>query len=255
MRNIKLMMITGMMVGMMVFTVGCGSKSTQKVTQEKTGEKITTVSNAGKENNEENTSEQTTENTNDEAGDYTQYDSLDGLPPVDSELKQFYKDAETIFLDVVFSRIECDVEDSLYEIFDNAGNQIMYSKVTDSKYTSMEDLKSELGKYFTEEMVKKLTDNPINGFPRFKEFDGKLYMVQDAKGGNLMYAGHVFEKVTVEDDSMQMPVKVYYAKNATPYEIFYTTPEDLDAYEVKSFTQTLVKVNGEWRFNNFELMY
>ena len=66
----------------------------------------------------------------------------------------------------------------------------------------------------TEDLVSaKMWDQP-----RFKEYDGELYMIQAQRSGNIQYAGHVFETVESGVDTIKMPVKVYYAIYATPYE-------------------------------------
>ena len=119
----------------------------------------------------------------------------------------------------------------------------------------MENLKEELWKYFTEQFTEELVSELMWNQPRFREYDGELYMIQASRSGNIQYAGHVFEAVESDGDTMKMPVKVYYALNATPYEYFYEYPEDLDAYEVKEYTQIMVKEGGQWKFSQFELFY
>lgn len=180
------------------------------------------------------------------------YDSSDGLPPVNQQMKQFYKEAEQLFMDIVFFRIKCDSEQPR---MGESDDKVLYYRVTDERYSTMEKIKQALGKYFTKQFTEDLVSAKMWNEPRFREYDGALYMLQAQRSGNIQYAGHVFETVESGGDIIKMPVKVYYALYATPYEHFYKYPEDKTAYEVKEYTQIMVKEDGEWKFSQFELFY
>ena len=70
------------------------------------------------------------------------YDSSDGLPPVEPEMKQFYKEAEELFKDIVFLRLDCDDQQSKIEATDDEDVQVLYYKVTDERFPTMENLKA-----------------------------------------------------------------------------------------------------------------
>lgn len=244
---ILLIVVTGMFFG-------CGTPE-QTI---KPGENISTGDAETK--NGETTAEKTTavENPTEKVKEeqITQsYDSRDGLPPVEPEMKQFYQEAEELFKDVVFLRIKCDEQQSKMESSGDEDVNVLYYRVVDNRYPTLEKLKEELEQYFTKPFTEQLVSEPIWNQPRFREYDGQLYMIQASRGGNIQYAGHVFETVEADENTIKMPVKVYYALNATPYEYFYEYPEDLAAYEVKEYTQIMTREDGKWKFSQFELFY
>lgn len=252
----KRIIVLAMTMVMAVSMAACGTKESDK---EKDNGRIQNVGNneinePSKEainNKQDGGSESPNQIAN--SADTTKYDSTDGYPPVEPGLKEFYKEAEKLYLDMVFFRVESDYQDGI--TIGEEGNAVVYSLVTDERFKTLSDLQDTLYKYFTKEFADGLIFDENDEYDRFMEKDGKLYVLAAGRGGNIQYAGHVFEQVEADENRINMPVKVYYAKYATPYETFYTTPEDLDAYEVKEMTQSMVKVNGEWRFDNFELFF
>lgn len=183
------------------------------------------------------------------------YDSKDGLPPVNEDLKQFYREAETHFLDIVFLRLKCDKTQTITEKTDEGDVSVVYGRVTDARYPTLAKLREMTERYFTAAFTEELLTKEEYEQPRFREYDGELYMIQMMRSGNIQYAGHVFEDIETDGTVMKMPVKVYYALNATPYEYFYETPEDLAAYRMKEYVQVLTKEDNGWRFSRFELFY
>lgn len=177
------------------------------------------------------------------------YTSADGKPPVSPELKKLYTEALEIYRGVGIGMLTCETDTI------QIGEQV-YAQVTDKRFDSVAELRTYMEKYFTAEAVKENLDAKMWDKPKYIDRDGHLYQMSFGRGGNMMYAGHVFKTVKANDSEMELPVTVYWAKESVnqPESVFYTTPDKLDDYTTKEYTFRLTKVNGEWRFSNFYLL-
>ncbi|MHC1695119.1 MAG: hypothetical protein AB9835_07585 [Eubacteriales bacterium] len=173
------------------------------------------------------------------------FDSSDGLPPVDDELKAFFKDAAKIYRDLEFGILPIQNDTGIQQ------DNYIYYRVNDPRFSTIKELRLFLTDYFTDDIIENdiLSANKEN--PEYIEIDGAIYQREIGRGGRIEYAGHVFGPIEVSDSSINMPVSVYYATDYQPETFFYTEPDDKNKYNIEEHKFELVKVNDKWVFNQF----
>lgn len=246
----KKIILFGISLAAAIIIVGCGTKENGTLTGGNTAgnngdknvsdEKHTTSED--KNQNDVN-KENTTENNNTPI-----YTSEDGAPPVDENMKQFYREAEELFYTLKYKKMSVNMDEFVQE------DDVLYQLVEDERFKNMDELKTALNKYFTmdfieSEMLEEMWEHPV-----YKDIDGRLYQMAAQRGGDMSYAGHVFGNVVADENVIQFPVKAYYG-NEMPRDVFYTTPANEEMYNVKEFTFEMTKENGEWKFNKFYAMH
>lgn len=77
------------------------------------------------------------------------YDSTDGTPPVNNEMKTFYKKADEIFHAIEFGTFSVDDASGLRK------GTAMYYRVSDTRFPTEAKLKAYLSNYFTNEFIEK----------------------------------------------------------------------------------------------------
>ena len=142
--------------------------------------------------------------------------------------RQLYSDARDIFFGIIINGTYFDTNDTIY---DEQG--ILLNKVSDSRVSTVEDVKAEVRKFFSESYASQY-DSHI-GFV-YKEVNGELYQINQNKGGLFSMEDIDIEFVSAND------------KKAT-FNAIVHTPDGTDVYGIDPFT--LVYESGSWKVSEY----
>lgn len=173
-------------------------------------------------------------------------DSKDGLPPLEKDLKDLYKNAETIYYNIVFGNFNCDTSKKIEK------DSFIYYKVDEPEFDSYDEFQTYLSNYFSEDFINREILSP-NSVRFIKDDKGDLYMMDASRGSNIFYAGHVFHDVKTSDSQITFTATAYYSNSQEAYdgEIFYNEPENTEDFSTQNFTFALVKEENKWKFDQF----
>lgn len=175
----------------------------------------------------------------------------EALPPVDETVQALYEGATDIYTNISLGQLPVDRE-QVYEVGDYT-----YYKVTDSRFADYEAFRTYLAQYFTLSFIDDEILNE-NNLLLAKGEDGMLYSLGSGRGTNIFYAGHTFEISHETEQEIGLKATAYYTNSATPeeeIEYFYTTPENTEDYTTQTYSFSLLKEDGAWRFDTFHLFY
>lgn len=177
------------------------------------------------------------------------FDNHDGLPPLNDELKEVYKGAYDIDYDLTFSNFTKQNNESVYI----DGNQ--YFRVTDTRFSSCDELHNYLSHYFTEDFIKnKGFLSGTKASPLFRDYNGKLYRLSADRGSMDGLCGITFDIKSVREEKIEFTSTVYFYDSPELYSKFYTHPEDTSKFTTQVFAFIMVKENGKWLFSEFDLI-
>lgn len=225
----KKIILFGVSLASAIAITGCGTK--EKVTDNAMGENVLETTTITK-------MEETTEKN------IPVYTSEDGAPPVDDNMKQFYKEADNLFYTLEYKKMCVNYDETVEE------DNLLYQLVEDERFKNINELKTTLNRYFTMDFIENEMLTEMWEHPVYKDINGKLYQMAAQRGGDMSYAGHVFGDVMADENSIRFSVKAYYG-NEMPRDVFYTTPANEEMYKVKEYTFEMVKENGAWKFSKF----
>lgn len=211
----KLFIIISCIILSALIFVGCGNSSKEKL---ESGSQVSDNSNASK----------------------------DGLPPLENDLKDLYKNAETIYYNIVFGNFNCDTDKKIEK------DSFIYYKVDEPEFDSYDAFQTYLSNYFTEDFINREILSP-NSVRFIKDDKGDLYMMDASRGSNIFYACHVFHDVKTSDSQITFIATAYYSNSQEAYdgEIFYNEPENAEDFSTQNFTFALVKEDNKWKFDQF----
>lgn len=118
--------------------------------------------------------------------------------------------------------------------------QLTYSKVTDSRFTSVSDVKTFVKQYITDSMLDsngRYSQFFSSSSPLYIDYNGALYVRSNAKGGDFTWTNTPAEVSSVTETSFTA-IKEYTSFDAPEY------------MELK-----LVKTDDGWRINNAQTLY
>ncbi len=180
----------------------------------------------------------------------TEYEPLSPeLPPLSPELQTRYSEAEAFLLDISFCGFACDYTDFIQV------DGIDYYRVSTDQYADYAAFEEDLQRHFTDAFIEQsiLGDNGL-----FAEGEnGGLYFSDGARGANIFYAGHTFAIDSETADEINFTATAYYANGDEPYDgdLFYTAPEDPENYNTQDYHFRLVNEDGQWKFDEFSLLF
>ncbi|WP_313528582.1 DL-endopeptidase inhibitor IseA family protein [Anaerotignum sp.] len=178
------------------------------------------------------------------------FTSEEGLPLLETDLQQLYKDAEAIYLNIVFGNFHCDTTQKIER------DNYIYYKVDEPEYDSFDSFKVYLSNYFTQDFINREILSPDS--IRFMKADnGDLYMMDASRGANIFYAGHVFHKSVSNENQITFTATAYYSNTQEAYdgERFYVEPENSGDFSTQEFTFALVKEEENWKFDQFTCFF
>lgn len=172
------------------------------------------------------------------------------LPPLSEDLQKLYEGAYKVYYQISFGAFDYDEAATLEK------NDLMYYKITDSRFQTYDAFRTYLLQYFTEYFV----DNSIlceDNLMFTKGEDGSLYYLGGGRGANIFYAGHTFEIEKENENEIDFRATAYYTNSNEAYHgaYFYTTPKNPEDYTTQQFSFVLQKEAGEWKFNTFHLFF
>lgn len=181
------------------------------------------------------------------------YDKKDGMPPVCDELMELYEKAVVFSQDISFDNIEYAVNDEGDIISVEDGGNV-WNMVNDQRFGTYAEMEAYVSDIFTEERAKEEMASLGNCF---KDINGSLYSIGGARGSNIAYVGHYFTIDSVSDDSVLLTAHIYNSNSDEPLngDIVYEKQQDESNYTVETVTIEFVKENGQWKLNQFKLLY
>jgi len=196
-----------------------------------------------------NSSEPTTDSSDSQVSD-NNYTSEDGFPPLEDELKELYKDTETLYLNIVFGNLKYDTSKKIEK------DDFIYYKVDEPAFESYDSFKTYLSNYFTDDFINREILSP-DSIRFIQDENGDLYMLEASRSNNIFYAGHVFHPAQRNDNQITFTATAYYANNQKAYdgEFFYTEPENVSDFSTQDYTFVLVKDGDNWKFDQFTCFY
>ncbi len=147
----------------------------------------------------------------------------------ETKARQLYSNAKDVFFGVIING----------SYFETNGNTIkedqgtILNEVSDSRVSTVADVKAEVRKIFSESYAAQY-DSQIDFV--YKEVDGKLYQIQQNKGGLFSMEDIEIELISADDHKATFNVVVHVSGGS-------------DVYSVDPFT--LVYENGSWKVSEY----
>ena len=146
----------------------------------------------------------------------------------ESKAQQLYSDANDVFFGIIINGTYFNTSDTIYY-----EQGIPLNKVSDSRVSTVADVKAEIRKIFSESYASQY-DNKISN--KYKEIDGVLYQIMQNKGGVFSMEDIDIEFISADDKKAKF--------NAIVHE-----PGGTDVYGVDPFT--LVYESGSWKVSEY----
>lgn len=169
----------------------------------------------------------------------------------DEDLQQYFAEAYSIEQWSAFGS-QFNYDDSDYFLVEYEDHNEYYSRITNTEFKTVDDIRNYFKQYFTDDYINK----NIN-MSYFVEQDGKLYGVNGARGGNMQYIGHSFVLDSQSDSRIEFHAEVYYYNGDGVLDLaqlYYQRPTDNMSYDTEICNYVLVKTNDGWRFDTLETM-
>ena len=169
-----------------------------------------------------------------------------GCPPLPADLQTLYQGAAAVYEKFCLCNFACDPSKTM------TFNGMDYHPVTEAAYASYEDLRQELERYFTPELIAEQLLNDTSCVQQGPE--GKAYVLDASGAASSLYAGHVFTVEQKTDTQITLVATVYAAKIFAAEEPFYKTPANPSEYDVTVHRLTLTMTDAGWRFSQFAFL-
>lgn len=171
----------------------------------------------------------------------------------DEDLQQFFAEAYSIEQWSAFGS-QFNYDDSDYFLVEYEDHNEYYSRITNTEFKTVDDIRNYFKQYFTNDYINK---NINMGY--FVEQDGKLYGINGARGGNIQYIGHSFVLDSQSDTRIEFHAEVYYLNSDDNImldlaQLYYQKPTDNISYVTEICNYVLVKTDDGWRFDTLETM-
>lgn len=168
------------------------------------------------------------------------------LPPLNDDLRTFFQDAFYTYYEFTSAgTIQVDMLDSV-EVDDR-----YYSRVTDNRFSSIDEVSSYLSQYFTDDFIEN--SYILN---KFVESDGNLYSSISAKGCDISYCGHTFEILEQSDEEISFQALVYFSTEGTWTKNSYFINDTPNIEYVTQLSRyILLNTQNGWRFDTFSPIY
>lgn len=165
--------------------------------------------------------------------------------PAVTDVLAAYNDAVEAYSWFDLSSMRCTEGNTDTIMWDDDGkldDPVRYDRVDVPGIGSMAELEAYLRSLFTDEIVDELLAMN-DDYQQYKDFDGKLYAIQGARGADIFVGEEAYEVIFVDDKTFDVMVLA----------------EDLDedqkliGHTVHDFFYEDIDGNGTWRFSNFNL--
>lgn len=162
--------------------------------------------------------------------------------------KQVLADAYSIEQGVAFGCIFDYTSDSI-TIDDRS-----YNRIKSSEITSLEDVRNYYRQYFTDSYIDS---HSLMSY--VTEYNGKVYGVDSARGGDITYIGHSFNLSSQTDDTIDFTVTAYYqdftdCDYAMYQGDYFYNQEPTIPYTTKTYNYRLVFTEDGWRVDSLEVL-
>lgn len=161
--------------------------------------------------------------------------------------KQVLADAYSIEQGVAFGCIFDYTSDSI--IVDDRS----YNRIKSSEITSLEDVRNYYRQYFTDSYIDS---HSLMSY--VTEYNGKVYGVDSARGGDITYIGHSFNLSSQTDDTIDFTVTAYYQFTDCDYDMYqgdyFYNQEPTIPYTTKTYNYRLVFTEDGWRVDSLEVL-
>lgn len=129
-----------------------------------------------------------------------------------------------------------------------------YSRIKSSEITSLEDVRNYYRQYFTDSYIDS---HSLMSY--VTEYDGKVYSVDAARGGDITYIGHSFNLDSQTDDTIDFIVTAYYQDFTDgDYDMYqgdyFYGQEPTIPYTTKTYNYRLVLTEDGWRVDSLEVL-
>lgn len=179
------------------------------------------------------------------------------LPPVSDDLQNLFSEAYQLYKDYTMSGcafcLDYD-ENNNYnaEEKDVIIDGMSYSLTSDKYFTTMQDVYDYFHKYFTDDYINK-----IQCVSWFKEYNGRIYTKNTAKGGIIGYSGHIYDIVSQSDNEIDIKATCYIINDTANMtdSLFFCEPDNPDDYDTIERDIVFRKENGVWLIDNISLMW
>lgn len=172
----------------------------------------------------------------------------------DEDLQQYFAEAYSIEQWSAWGA-QFEYDDIDYFLVEYQDYNKYYSRITNSEFKTVDDIRNYFKQYFTDDYINK--NIPMDNFV---EQDGKLYGVNGARGGNVYYLGHSFVLDSQSSDRIEFHAVAYYQnidddESAEMYDgdYFYNREPNVP-YSTQNYKYVLVKTADGWRFDELQVM-